>query len=304
MQMKNESQKVASRIPFSKALFYIFISIVFICGTAGAGLIHLKKIKKKQSLDPQFNIVAIAQKCTERESLKTVYLAELMGLSIDRKENIYEFNLKEAESRLLTSSLIQGARLQKIKPGIIYVDYDMRTPVAFLGDFSNTAIDSSGVLIPFKPFFTPKRLPVIILGVSDLNDAYLSDNDKKGTWGHAIDGPKAKLALNIFKYLTAFCCNEQMQLQFQLQLQRLDVSKAYALSYGRREIVVILENKIEREGGNHICQYFLRLSADNFPQELANFLALYKNYLCSKTSETKPMVIDLRLSRLAYLSSS
>ncbi len=296
--MKNESQKVAPRIPLSKALFYILISIVFICGMSAAGLIHLKQIKKKQSLDPQFNIVAIAQKCTERESLKTVYLAELMGLSVDRKENIYEFNLKKAESRLLASSLIQSVRLQKIKPGIIYVDYDMRTPVAFLGDFSNTAIDSSGVLIPFKPFFTPKRLPVVILGVSDLNDAYLSDDDKKGTWGHAIDGPKAKLALNIFKYLTAFCCNEQMQ------LQRLDVSKAYALSYGRREIVVILENKMEREGGVHMCQYFLRLSADNFPQELANFLALYKKYLYSKSSAVKSIIIDLRLSRLAYLSSS
>ncbi len=42
----------------------------------------------------------------------------------------------------------------------------MRTPYAYIGEFANTAIDKEGYLFPFRPFFTPKNLPILYIGLN------------------------------------------------------------------------------------------------------------------------------------------
>lgn len=274
-------------IPLKKAAAYILASLFLVSGTVGGLLLYLKQIVAEREQDPQFNIVALAQKSSEKEPLNTGYLAELLDLSADHPFNLYQFNVKEAQRKLEESPLIKEATIKKIKPGTLFIHYKMRTPIALLGDYTNTAVDEEGFLIPLKPFFSKKQLPVIYLGLSAFGDA--DGEGEEGKWGKAVVSARMNLALEIFHYLKAFCCTEK------IGLGAIDVAKAYALSYGQRQIVVVLE-----EDTKPFTRRILRLSTQNFKQELANYLSITPSLMHQEKANV--CVIDLRTPHLAFIS--
>lgn len=271
-------------IPFLKALRYIALSVLVVTTLSFTVLGYIGHIKHKQEKVSKYNIVAIVQKNSEVESLKTAYLSEILDLSTDRPTNLYRFDIRKNENKLKRNPLIKEAKIQKIFPATIFVDYTLRLPVAYLADFSNTAIDEEGVLIPFKPFFTPKKLPEIVLGLQ---------TDGGGLWGKKLTGEKGELAMEIFKLLRMHFLGDYFA------LLKIDVSKAYASSYGQRTILVKLETKREENGVLNISSHLLRLSTNNFKQELANYKAMTPFFETqTKKGET---LIDLRVPHLAYV---
>lgn len=70
--------------------------------------------------------------------------------------------------------------------------------------------------------------------------------------------------------------------------KRIDVSRACAPSCGQREVVIIAGH------------YILRLAAEDYSQQIANFLAL-KRHLGAH-QDFRPAVIDLRIQDLAFIS--
>lgn len=283
-----------NKISFSQAFWILFGSLGTVFTLALLTLGYIRHVKHKHYQDPQFNIVAIAQASGNPQELKTVYLAELLDLSADRPQNLYRFNVEEARQKLMGSSLIKEVEIKKLKPGTLFLHYQMRHPIAFLADFSNTALDEEGFLIPFKPFFTPKNLPQI----------YLGEGEDDIKWGRSLKGQKGHLALKVFKLIQAHCCSENVS------LQRLDVSKAYTLSYGQRQIIAILEEKVPTQAALVISPRILRLSSKNYAQELANYLALRK-ILNERVENPKgekgmvkgsPFIVDLRAPHMAYVT--
>ncbi len=257
------------------------------------GLGYMNYVRYKRVHDPRYKVVAIAQRSADVEILPTAYLAELMELSTDRPSNLYKIKTKDLELKLGRSALIKHAEVTKINPGTVLVDYTLRKPIAFLGDFSNTALDEEGVLVPFKPYFTPKKLPTIYLGLNE---------DEEGTWGKPLQSTRATLALHLYKLITTQCCGERSQ------LLRIDVSKAQALSYGQRQIVVIMEERIEKNQGLFVYPRMLRLSTENYRQELANYLILreHLNRAPEETAQTGTVlaplaIIELRVPHLAFI---
>ncbi|WP_130589769.1 hypothetical protein [Neochlamydia sp. S13] len=101
-------------------------------------------------------------------------------------------------------------------------------------------------------------------------------------------------------------------------LSRVDVSQAFADSKGKRQIVAILDEQVEKtdQAGKlvkGIASHILRLSVDNYRQELANYLQLrplLKYHMedaegggVEKLLKFKPLVVDLRIPALAYIKS-
>jgi hypothetical protein len=265
------------KIPISHALLWIFFSTLLISGSAFMGWLYFLHLKDRRLNDSQYQIVAIIQKTSQKESLKTMYLAELLGLSLDQPVNLYRFDSEEGEKKLKSSPLIKQASIKKIRPGTLFIDYRMRSPVAYLENYSNTAVDEEGYLFPFRPFFTPKNLP-----------AFYLDLDKQLRWGDSLGNAlNLNLAFNVLRSL------EKLRL-YHVQIKRIDVSQAFEDSFGKRQIVAVLEtNDGTREKG-HLN--FLRLNPDHFHQNLVNYETLCRN---NKTSGIK--VIDLRISRLAFI---
>lgn len=277
-------------MPMSRSILWILVSTLFISGSAFMGWLYYLHVRKLRLHDDQYRIVALVQSNPQADALKTVYLAELLDLSLDRPMNLYQFNIKEATKTLLNHPLIKEVAIKKILPGTLYIDYCMRTPIAFVGDFTNTAIDEEGYLFPYRPFFTPKRLPSIYLGL----------NVEECQWRSCLKSLESVQAA--FDLLRQFNCLEQKT----FDLKQLDVSQAHADSYGKRQIVMTLEESAQDEA-SHPSSYpviILRLSVDHTEQDLVNFRSLQGAVSERKEQgleKGQPLIIDFRIPQLAFI---
>lgn len=287
---------------------WILVATLFLSGTAFMGWLYFLHMKGRKFHDDQYRIVAIVQNTPQAESLKTVYLAEMLGLSLDYPENLYQFDIHAATETMLANPLIKEAVIKKILPGTLYVQYSLRVPCALVADFTNTVIDEEGYLFPYEPFFTPKRLPAISIGLQE-NECH---------WGECV---KDRLAVQLaFDLIAEF---EKLK-QNQFNLNHVDAVNADAGSYGRREIVMLLEKK--EENGPPLVQQsdlqtdlrenvqadkrasrlnvYLRLSADGHKQNLANFFVLQSALLRERKRDEKNglMIIDFRIPNLAFIN--
>lgn len=256
------------------------------------GWLYFLHVRDRRFNDDQYRIVAIVQNTSDADALKTVYLAELLDLSLDKPVNIYYFNLQKATEKLLNHPLIKEATIKKILPGTLYIDYQMRTPIAYIGELSNTAIDHEGYLIPFHPFYTPKRLPTL----------YLNIDSKESQWGKSIyQHPSIQQAFNLLKkWNTLFGRTDN--------IKQIDVSMIGADSYGQRQAVVIVEEiAFDDKTKLNSPLFYLRLSSDHTEQDLSNFHFFQEAMKVNKelrVYEGKNLEIDFRIPNLAYIKAS
>ena len=244
------------------SLSWIIGSALFITGGTYKGL---QLYHREHSQTAPTYVCRIVQTGPQKEALKTTYLAELMRISADRPITAASFDPAFAKKRLLACPLIKEAKVKIRAPDTVYVDYTVRQPIAWLYDFDNIALDEEGYPFPVSPFFSPKRLPEVYLGIRNFY------------WGRPLKERNAELALTILQLLN----------RLSLQVKRLDVSKAFLPSLGRREVVLILEEQGFTKA--------LRLTPKNFAQELGNYLELRPKLPAT------PQIIDLRIPQLAFI---
>lgn len=295
-------------IPLVHALAWIVGSVLLVSGGAHA-LIQKgwrPHFKKQQQTSNDYLSVLI-QTGPQKEALKTQYLAELLGLSADRPVRAEEFDCSVAITRLQACPVIARADV-KIVPleqedpatqKAVYVDYTIRQPIAWLSDYENVVVDRMGYPFPLKPFFSPKVLPEFYLG---LHGSLL--------WNGSIENPLMTLAFEIWEFLIRSSLHELCT------IQRIDVSHAYAPSYGQREVVIILEDVLIRfQKGKEVVHTFpkiLRLSTKSYAQELMNYLSLRETLLAKekqeildlKSPQAPPKVLDFRVPNLAFIPQS
>lgn len=260
------------RYTIPQAILRIGLSVLFVSGALWGAWGVYQAFLSSRAEDPKYRIRAMVQTGPEREALKTSFLAELLQLSTDRNQNLYRFDLKAAKERLMAFPLIQEAKLQRIPPQTLFLDYKIRKPIAFLVDRTNTAFDEEFTLIPVRPFFPPKRLPRIYWGFSS-EDAL--------AWGDRLDGPKTLL---IKQLLDAF--GENLQEWISL----VDLSSAFLDSFGQRKLVVTVERSLE-DGGKR--EKVLILNPKEVEKGMLSYHALQRYELAQGSLEAK--VIDLRI---------
>ena len=239
--------------PFLYGVFFLICTFIFY----GVSF-HYKK--KEPSCLP---IRWIAQTGPIKEGLKNDYLAELLGLSKNHPKPI---DPEEAQNILKRSPLIREVQVSVVNIDTLYIDYVMRQPRFFLLDFSNIAVDEVGCLMPFKPFFTPKRLPALFLGLKSMI-----------TWSEPIQKEKMHLALDLVHYLENIA-----------HVSQIDLSQVDEETLGKREITVTLDNANK-------SRHYLRLSLKRYAQEISHYCAVRERI------EGKSCVIDLRVANLAFI---
>lgn len=258
-------------------MYRFLFGSLFLAGLGWMATLYYLKEKEKRWQDPQYNIVALVQSCPQQESLKTGYLAELLHLSADLPSNLYAFDLEEGERRLLRSPLIKAAVLKRIPPGTLYVHYQVRTPLAYIGELTNTAVDEEGVLFPFTPFFTPKKLPKLWFG-------FELDRLK---WGNHIDREQAfQLVTEILKQIKSIENSS-------LAVRQIDVSHAFSSNRGKREIVLKVETRVNQEEARSV---YLRLDPHSYLQNLADWQTLQKRKLKPEFE-----IVDLRVPHMGLV---
>ncbi len=246
------------------------VSLIFVTTTTLFTIYRvIRHLEVERLLNPEYVLDTIVQTGPVREALPTVLLAELMDLSVDKPTNFFAFDETKAVRKLLNCPVIATAQVKKIKPNKVFIDYELRRPIALYADFENMAIDAERRIFPLIPYFSPKQLPQIVLG--------------EHKFSHIVTGEKIDLAFSVFLTL---CC---AQLGENASIRRIDVSKAYCQSYGKREIVVVIDQKKER--------HYLRLTEKNLSSGIANYVSLVQNLEPQEVAR----VIDLRIEKLAYV---
>ncbi len=256
--------------------------------------------------DPKYRITRIVQTGPQKEALSTFCLAEIIGLSSDQPIPLSRFNSEEAEFRLAACPVIEKAHIEVEKPHTVYIDYYTRQPVAWLYDYVNIGLDDKACAFPVTPFFSPKNLPEIYLGLFAQHPP-----PQPLVWNQPLQDERLKLALSI---LRLFSTKEYSGL---FTLQRVDVSSAFAESCGGRQVVLMIEETCRKNMGERnllLSQpLFLRLSAKNISQELGNYLSLRQKIwdtievakLAASDKEREVIlparVIDLRIEGLAFI---
>ena len=298
---------------FKQALFCLIGSTCLTLILSLSGYFLWRNARTSRLHDSAYNISVLIQTGPEKEALKTSYLAELLGLSVDQNVNLWAFNLGEAKKKILASPLIAKAKIQKIEPNALYIDYVIRKPVAWLGDYQNIALDQEGYIFPVVPFFSPKELPEIYLGLPPFGASEDSFGRKGGLWQTPLQNRHLYLAFEILQFLEGSPWREG------LRIKRIDVSNAFAPSLGQREIVLFTEEEIPvlRDGKSQRFFFpkILRLSPKEYMQQMNNFFALQKNmkedYLkqlsladeLPSSERFSPRIVDLRIPHLAFVEN-
>lgn len=237
-----------------RSLFFVSFSLVLTLG------FYWTLTCFEKHAPPKIPVKAIAQTGPLKEGLKIDVLAEILQLSSDEPRLIES---KEAKEILLKMPFLKTAEVSLLNSGTLYIDYTLRRPLLTLSDFENAAIDEEGILFPLSPYFTPKRLPELFLGL-----------DRALPWGTEFNSPKFHLTRRLIQLLKE-------------EVIRIDISKIEEGSLGKREIVVLLDK------GENI--HYLRLTPSHYEKQLEYYQLLFSNL------EKKDLIIDLRLPHLAYI---
>ncbi|MBF8263164.1 MAG: Uncharacterized protein HW387_829 [Parachlamydiales bacterium] len=279
-----------------------------------SGYLLCSKWKQHRLSDERSRVVAIVQTGPEREALKTAVLASILGLSADCPVSLYAIDETRAEKILLACPLISEAKVKRAPPGTLYIDYTVRKPIAYLADYQNTGLDREGYVFPIAPFYSPKNLPEIYLGLPPFGAPADGQGRSGGEWQKSLQNKHLQLAFEILHVLDDAPWREGMR------LKRIDVSNAFASSAGLREIVLFTEDELTfRENDREIvCQFpkILRLPLKEYTQQLGNFLSLRRTMLddyqrqamqahyTSSLVQFAPRIIDLRIPQIAYVQNN
>lgn len=289
------------KLPLRRALLGIFLSTLFVVGSVVLAWFAFATIEKVRKTSATFAIRHIKQIGPEKEALRTNYLCELLNLAQDDPQNLYSFDLEKAKEELLKSPVIKSATLSILPSDTLCIEYEVYKPVAYLHESSNTAIDAKGMAFPVVPYLSEKRLPYVYLGIQE--------NQAESLWGKTLVGHHLEQALELLQLF------EQPRYQECFQVSFLDVSSITSPHYGQREVIVKLEDRttFSHEGQvfTHSFPRFIRFPVKGLQVQLENYLQM-RPYLAErqmtkmagaqeKSSGKRPLVIDMRLSDLAFV---
>lgn len=266
------------RIPLWRACVYLVCITSLVGGVGWYGKHKFLEYRYTAWHDPAYTIVALLLEGTQGDRLRPEHVAELLGLSVDIPQNLHRFDARRAETRLLELGFVQQVRIEKILPGTLHVAYQLRRPVVYSGDMSNTAMDHEGVLFPCHPFIRPKKLPKLTLGI------------ESGSWGETV------VDQDLFRAgLTLLDTFRWIELEGFGEMISIDLSRANHPLLGRREQVLVVRSKESRNG-----VVYIRFGECLTGKESAQLRAIWKQL--PETLEGG--VIDCRLPALAFVAAA
>lgn len=274
------------KISYLQAIAFIFLMTILVSGTAlAASVYHKYQIKSRQK-NPKYYVKKIVQK-TEGPSLDSMYIAEILGLSIDMPTNIYQLHPEYAKAYLEKSPVILEAKVQKILPDTVEVNYRTPLPIAYLFDITNTAISPEGYLFPVEPFFSPKKLPKIYLGLN-------RDTVCEKYWGGYIDTLSSRCAIEILQYITESNFHAFFDTLF------IDTSMIHLEDLFSRQIIMVMQTKKIREAVPFRCLWLVHLDAQEWKKGLNRCILLAQTPEIMDENKKK-ITIDMRYENKAFI---
>lgn len=193
--MEQDSKKLTLRSSF----LWVLCSTIAISATAWGGWFSYLKWDQMRKESTEYPILKIV---SQNRKIPVLVLAET--LEIEGK-NLYSFNLKKGEMRLLSIPCLETATIERRPPDTIVVDYKTRTPFAIVGDYF---VDKEGFLFEKKYYSSqPLLCSLVLSGTPEMKQKQFD---------------LAKTVLEEFP-----------------RLEVIDVRWAYEDTLGRRQVIVV-----------------------------------------------------------------
>lgn len=175
-------------------------------------------------------------------------------------------------ARIKACPAFSYARVWRLLPGTLGVEYSLRSPAAFLGGVRNVVFDEKGTLFFLLPFFAPKKLPQVVLDLPHQSSLEKMQEEAARSY-------EMKVALRMLPVLTHFASH------YNMSLECIDLSKRNHPNIFRREIILAFSPQLSKEKGF----LYVRCSAQSLSmKKLRKVIA----YICS--SGFHPGIIDMR----------
>lgn len=113
-------------------------------------------------------VLRVASHCESVYALPQDMLQALIALSPEEKNDLSAIDLHGVERRITQCPAIFSARVRKLSPGTLVVDYSLKEPLFVLGTVPNQAVDKEGNYFPLEPYFPNIKVPLLFLSNKEL----------------------------------------------------------------------------------------------------------------------------------------
>ena len=268
------------RTLFHEVLTIVVASSCFWGALFGAVLWHNRQQQRRQH-DERFVLKRLASRGLTQDRLPLGVLSELLDVSALPSRSLLAIHPEEARRRLLACPAVAQAKVWRLLPGTLGVEYALRPPVATIAGFKNIGVDRCGTVFFLFPFYAPKRLPALIVPMAPAKT--LSEVQRS-----LYRSKEALIALRLLERI------QQAVSPHHIVIDSIDVSHLGEHNVFRREVVVVLSSLFAKDK-----RVYVRIGSRNILPSLDVFpdvcTRLFKGGGRSGT-------IDLRYERMAILS--
>lgn len=264
------------------ACFRVVVVSSLFWGSLFLALYWQRVHQMERSNDPRWTIRRIASRPLTQDRLPLAVLSELLYLQRDQTVSLFLYHPQRVARLLRSCPAIERARVWRLLPGTLGVEYALRKPLAILAGVKNVAVDTTGTPFFLFPFYPPKRLPTIVLPIgtprslSDLQRSLLSTTE-------------APLGLQLVRELSTIGEREH------LFLDLIDVSQMNHGNIFRREVVIAFTSISRNE------KLYIRMD----PRSLFQTIGVVPKILHSCLKDGfRPGTIDMRFGEYAIVSKN
>jgi hypothetical protein len=261
---------------------FVRIAIFSLCAWAVVlGVWHWQQCRQEEKAnDPRWKVEKIAHRSLTEDRLPSGVLSELLELQADNPLSLFAIQPKKMKRLLEGYPPIKQARIIRLLPSTLSIEYTLRKPVALIAGVKNVALDEMGKAIFLYPFFSPKRLPRIIL-------PHHSCESLESLQRELSSMKETAVALDLLSLL------EPIAESCHFVVDIVDTSRLTHENFFRREIVVAL---LPQSGKKKTL--YLRLCPHTISQSLSHLSSLFDHLPLPFASSC---IIDLRYPCFALL---
>ncbi len=274
-------KKEEGRIGLFEALTKIIVISCCLWGAFfGAWYWHHRQQEVRKN-DQRFLLKRIAARSITQDRLPIGVLTELLKLDRESQISLFALQPQEASKTLLSCPAVEKAKVWRLLPGTLGIEYALRTPVATIAGLKNVGIDATATAFFLFPYFAPKRLPAIVIPIGNLSS--LQDVQRR-----VRRIKETGIAIKLLEYITPTAH------QHHLAVDLVDVTCFHQQSFFRREVIVAFTSLLSKEE-----RLYVRIQSKKLLERLELLPTVFATLL---RSGFRGGIIDLRFEGIVILS--
>lgn len=212
----------------------LFVSLLF--WGAILGTYSFQKMQNQRRIhDEKLTLKKIAARSRTVDKVPLYWLASCC--SVTRGDPLFSIDPQVVKERILSCKSFSDAKVWRLLPSTLGIEYTLRNPVGFLAGFRNVCFDEKGVLFFLIPYFSPKKLPKVVLPLERSEQGSLDELQRK------VDACREKdIAIQLIPIISSVASS------YKMAVETIDLSLKNHPNIFRREIILVFSRSWGKKG--------------------------------------------------------